>query len=159
LYDKEVRDFLLGKFRTSEMQFGDLLAQWWRIWLLYYVAVLGGGALPLWLRRGVTAVYNIGLPVFAGTLGQCLARWGGDGDRLGNRVFIGFRSPLGAPRPAKLPPGYEANIVAAPFPREAEKALPAAVRQEQEAIVDVEPFAATRHLTLTWRSATGQIRE
>jgi hypothetical protein len=148
LYQQEVRDFLLGKPRWANIDFGELLEFWWRVWLLYYLAVLGGGALLLWLRRGVTSVYNVEPAAFDDILAHVLDKLGLEWTRLGDRVFIGPHGTLvrGGTGPAKLPdsPGLETSP-----PRRA---------QGPEAILDLEPFFATRHVTVHWRSATGSVR-
>jgi hypothetical protein len=161
-YDRDVRQFLLGRLGTGQVQFGDLLAKWWLIWLLYYLGVLAGGALLVWLRREMTAVYNVEPAVFDDTLAQVLDRLGVESTRMGNRVFIGLRGSGGrvSAGPAEqLPPEVSEHIIPGPLPREAPRALTALVRLDQEAVVDVEPFAATRHVTLNWRNSTGRVRE
>jgi hypothetical protein len=162
LYDKSVRDFLLGRFRAADLEFADLLAQWWRIWLFYYIAVVAGGAFLVWYRRGKTAVYNVELALFDETLAQVLDQLGVEWTRMANRIFIGFRTGGNRLLSAKLAnpsPSFEPHVLAGAFTRETVKPAPLVPRQDQEAVVDVEPFQATRHITLNWRSSTGLIRE
>src|SRR5262245_53781812 len=89
-YDRDVRDFLLGKYRFVNIHFTTLFLKWWVFWLLYYVVVLGGGALLVWLRRTRTSIYNIDPLTFDDVLGQVLDRMGVLWMRMGNRIFIGF---------------------------------------------------------------------
>jgi hypothetical protein len=139
LYQREVRAFLINP-RWKNIDFAELMAFWWRIWLLYYLLVLAGSALLIWLRRGVTSVYNVEPAAFDEILAHVLEKLGFEWTRMGNRVFIGFRGTLfRGPPSSDQPP-------------------PPSVRQGQEAIIDLEPFVATRHVTLYWRSATAGVR-
>jgi hypothetical protein len=79
---------------------------------------------------------------------------------MGNRVFIGFRdrSDRGS-RPESLPPAYSTQIISSSFPRGTETPFVGALPAGQEAVLDVEPFYTTRHVTLNWRSASGLLRQ
>jgi hypothetical protein len=110
----------------------------------------------------MTAVYNIDLAVFDQTLAQVLDRLGVEWTRMGNRIFIGFRSGgsrFSLSRLEDSPFGNDPHIFAGAFPQDAAKPVPVAPRPGQEGVVDVEPFRATRHVTLNWRSSTGSLRE
>src|SRR5262249_20029824 len=120
------------------------------------------GAFLIWYRRGMTAVYNVDLALFDETLGQVLDRRGLEWTRMANRIFIGFRIGGHRALPAKgdSPPlRYEPHILEGIVPQEAVKPAPVVPRLDQDAILDVEPFQATRHVTLNWRSTSGPIRE
>ena len=164
-YDRDVRDFLLGKYRfvSLDFTFTNLFLKWWLFWLLYYVLVIGGGAVLVWLRRHITSVYNVEPLVFDETLGHVLDRTGVLWTRMGNRVYIGFPAPRGRHLPPRvapaepLPAPVSTQVMPGPAPQVTEP-LFEVVRPDQEAVVDVEPFYATRHVTLNWRSAGGTVR-
>jgi hypothetical protein len=159
-YDREVRDFLLGRLRSPQFEFAALLAKWWILWLLYYLVVVGGSAALLWMRREVTSIYNIEPAVFDEVFAQLLDRLGLEWTRLGNRIFVGFRG-LTRPGPPPLPPtGPDSEHVRGDvLPLPAAQPFPTLARPDQEAVIDVEPFYATRHVTLNWRSSAGQTRQ
>ena len=77
-------------------------------------------------------------------------------DAPGNRIFIGFRSagrkPLGGGENAGPPLNVQ---VMAGIPRGPEKPMFPA-RGPDQAVLDVEPFYATRNVTLHWTDATGR---
>jgi hypothetical protein len=152
-YDKEVRDFLVGRYHDFGTHFSSLFYKWWGIWALYYLLVLGCAGFLVWLRRGKTAVYNIEPAALDETLARVLERLDLEWARLGNRVFIGF--PGGSIPSAGIPVPQDPHVVAGLPPKR-----PGAVSAwpDREAIVDVEPFYATRHVTLSWVYATGPVR-
>jgi hypothetical protein len=160
-YRAEVRDFLLGKLRDVRMDFGDLFNHWWHIWLLYYLVVFAGCACLLWWRRSLTAVYNVEPAVLDDLLAQALDRMGVEWTRMGNRVFIGFRATgnrsLASRYQIVSAPASE-HVAAAGFPRKNDSPPATPARQGQAAVLDVEPFFATRHVTLDWKSATSLLR-
>jgi hypothetical protein len=154
LYHQSVGDLRVeGRGRVP---FADLAALWWRIWLVYYVAVIGGAIGLLWLRRGKTIVYNIDPADFERTLGQLMDRLGLEWNRLGNRVFVGTGRVA---RPSEaitvLSPHPFAAEPLAPAP---EEAVPLPPRPAGEGVFDIEPFGALCHVTLHWRRHRGLIR-
>jgi hypothetical protein len=161
-YDRDVRDFLLGKYRSVEIQFTTLFLKWWMFWLLYYVVVLGGGAFLIWLRRSMTSIYNVDPLTLDDTLGQVLVRMDVEWTRMGNRVFIGFRDRTRqglVPLSHALSPPIHAPIMPDPSPQKGELRDVDALRSDQEAVLDIEPFYSTRHVTLNWKSASGSVRQ
>ena len=158
-YHAEVRDFLLGK--PPKLDFGDLFERWWLIWLGYYLVVLCGSGLLLWWRNGLTAVYNVDPPVLDDILAQILDRIGLEWTRMGNRVFIGFRGTanrLSAPRIERISSPPSEQITAVDPPRRMETLRTVQARPEPSAVLDIEPFFATRHVTLNWKGAAPPLR-
>jgi hypothetical protein len=162
-YDRDVRDFLLGNYRFVNIHFTTLFLKWWLFWLLYYVIVLGGGALLVWSRRAVTSIYNVEPLIFDDNLALALDRTGVEWTRMGNRVFIGFRDRAGRgslPQPQHSLPGpYHAEIIPGSVVPRVDQPLLEAMRPEQGAVLDIEPFFTTRHVTLYWRNATLTVRQ
>jgi hypothetical protein len=161
-YDREIRDFLLGRFHLTTFPFHVLFLKWWGLWLLYYLIVVGGGAFLVWWRGSKTSIYNVEPLVFDDTLAGVLDRLGVEWTRMGNRVFIGFRNRnTGEPfaGPESVPGAYQVPIRPAPAIRATPTPFPAALPADQEAVLDIEPFYTTRHVTLNWRSGNSLIRE
>jgi hypothetical protein len=146
-YDKEVRDFLVGRFHLAH--FSSLFFKWWGLWVVYYLLVLASAACLIWSRRTKTAVYNVEPAVLDDVLAGALERLGLEWTRLGNRVFIGF--------PAR--PGAEAHVAAGAPPQRPGTARAGLAPPGREAILDIEPFYATRHVTLSWAYTAGPVRE
>ncbi len=157
LYDREVREFLIGRLRPADVSFSDLFAKWWRIWILYYAVVCGAGVFLIWWRRRSSVVYNADPAVFDEILARTLDQVGVEWTRMGNRVFIGFRAGRKMPAGGEQPASEHVQVLSG-YPRAGEKYHPTPGRVDQ-AVLDVEPFYATRNVTLQWTGTTGPIRE
>jgi hypothetical protein len=132
---------------SSLPPFKELVAQWWLVWTLYFVALIGGAILFLWLRRGKTMIYNVGPMDLDRLLAQLLDRLGLEWNRLGNRVVVTA--------------GREAVTLASQdaFTAETPVAEITPPRPPGEAVIDVEPFHTMCHVTLHWRQHSGLLRE
>jgi hypothetical protein len=151
LYHRSLDDVPLAGRATPS--FGDVWAPWWRIWLVYYVLVIGGSVALLWHRRRTTIIYNVSPGDFDRTLALLLDRLGLDWNRLGNRIFVGAGRDASPPAP-ELQPFTGDPLVVAP-----EGAVTLPPRPVGEAVFDIEPFGTLCHVTLHWRRHTGLIRE
>jgi hypothetical protein len=151
-YRRDVRDFLLGSPRWGAVAFDEVLTYYWWIWLLYFVVVIAASALLIWWRSGMVSIYNIEPAAFDELLGQALDHLGLEWTRMGDRVFVCSRHPSAAAGSATPGQPLDEHIMAGV------PAYPVASRPEQEGVLDVEPFAATRHVSLLWRSSGGLLR-
>jgi len=164
-YDREVRAWLVNP-RWADVPFDELLTLYWLIWLVYLILVITGAALLIWLRSAILSVHNIEPAVFDDMLGQTLDRLGLEWTRLGDRVFIGFGTSSGrlAQAPGQSPaPIYCTQIKAELSSRPSDGNLGAGLpvpspSRHGEAVFDVESFAATRYVSLVWRSPGGTLR-
>lgn len=142
-------------------------AKWWSFWVglfaLYFLAVLAGGILMMWLRRRATAIYNLDPEDFDTVLGEVLQRLDLKWRRVANRVFVDCRSQpstrsereavhaeeratalpqlMGDGQPARTPPPIpDPAATGAGFP-DGQRIL----------VLEIDPFRAFRHITLHWR--------
>jgi hypothetical protein len=67
---------------------GELWASWWVVWVLYYLAVLGGASYLIWSRRLVTVVYNIQADPLESALRLTAERLGLAMNRQGNHLYF-----------------------------------------------------------------------
>jgi hypothetical protein len=122
---------------------------WWVTWLLYYLLVVGGAGVMVWLRSGSTVIYNIEPRAFEGVLVRTTQRLTMPVNRLGNRVFLGVS-------------GQPAQLTAAESPTEVmvHPPIPIVVSTviAEQVIVDVDEFTALRNVTLHWRTASPEAR-
>jgi hypothetical protein len=135
---------------TIGSAFLGIWGAWWTTWLLYYLIVVGGAGVMVWLRRGATVIYNIDAHAFETALVQTTHRLGLQVNRLGNRLFLGVSG-----QPMQLV-GQETSteVMAGPPPQSL--AVPRAIAEQ--VIVDVDEFAALRNVTLHWRNASPEAR-
>jgi hypothetical protein len=160
-YHAEVRNFLLGKLRPILPDFGTLFQRWWLIWLCYYFVVLAASAVLVRWRRSFTAVYNVEPAFLDEIVAQILDRIGVEWTRMGNRIFIGFRetgnrSSAARAENSSAPPVAHTTAVR-PLSTDA-ASQPEPSRRNQTAVLDLEPFTATRHVTIAWRNASPLLR-
>jgi hypothetical protein len=132
----------------------ELVLWSWLAWGSYYVLILGGAALLVWLRSNKTVIYNIGAADFDRALEQALARLRLGVTRSGRHLFLGV---AGAPVPQAEPEPQLTAVSTAPLSAGPELASPPPA-SGGDAILDVEPFAALWSVTLHWRSQNGTIR-
>jgi hypothetical protein len=132
------------------------------ILIAYFVIVVAGCALILWLRRSQTAVYNVHPDVLDEVLAGVLDAAGLTWSRAGRRYFIART----AERPTEADKAAEA---APPSPVMVREHLPAAGKRhdypasaealERSAYLEVEPAPALCHATLRWETADGELRK
>lgn len=121
---------------------------WIGVWAAYFVIVIAGSILLLWQRRLVTAIYNVEPASFVDCLAQVLDRLGLDWVRSENRVFIGRQPASVATTAGGSRPVFAGMVGSPPHPTE----MPPRV------VLELEPFAALRHLTLRWSPDAGALR-
>src|SRR5262249_50491098 len=131
---------------------------WWCAWSAYYVLVLSGAALLVWLRAGKTVVYNVGAADFERALEQALARLGLGVTRSGRHLFLGIP---GAPEPQPEPGPEPQPTAVSAAPLSAAQAMADTPPRTSggDALLDVEPFAALWSVTLHWRRQNGAVRQ
>jgi hypothetical protein len=120
---------------------------------VYYVLVVGGAVLLLWVRRGKTILYNVDPGEFERALAQLMDRLGLEWNRLGNRVFVGAGRPATVATPERDVFSTEPLVVAQAGPGGTPP------RPAGDAAFDIEPFAALCHVTLHWHRHSGLVRE
>lgn len=158
---------LNARWRATMVQgrLGSLTGEtsdWWGFWIalwgLYFVLVLGGAAFILWRRRQVTVIYNIERPLLEEALSLTLDRLALEGAVVGNRVYIGARS---GPGEAAAEPRVETFQAAGNGLSGGSHPVgnPGAPAQYLElgrtAVLELDPFPATHHMTLRWRFPEG----
>jgi hypothetical protein len=136
---------------------GDFLAEWWLLWLGYYLVVVLGAVLLLWMRRGKTVIYNVAPADLDRILAQLLDRLGLAWHRLGNRVVAGVAAP--APQAVSVASPYLVRAETGPLDLPPEEPAPMPARPAGQAVFDIEPFATLCNVTLHWRAQSGLVRE
>ena len=121
-------------------------AAWWVAWILYYVFVLGGAALLVWLRRRTTVIYNVDPPTLETALARTAQRLGLAMHRLGNRVFLAARQPV--PTTGSTEVSAELLPPLAQPPR----------WPSEQVVMDVEAFSMLSNVSLHWRSGSPEAR-
>jgi len=142
----------------------------WQFWLFvsafYFLVVVGVAALVLWRQRRLTSIYNVepGMVEFA--LGRVCEHLGLNPVRSGNLYLFGIS--MGTTLEAATP-GEEVEAITSlshegealairrelPVPR---LVAPAPLLQGT-AVLEVETFAAMRHVTLSWEPADSSLRQ
>jgi hypothetical protein len=90
LYYRALRELPLAhQWGTVQEIFSDLLQHQWGVWLGYYLFLVAGSLLLLYLRRRKTIIYNVEPAVFEIVLTRALARLGINWLRQGNRYHLG----------------------------------------------------------------------
>jgi hypothetical protein len=74
---------------TLESALTEIWSAWWVIWVLYYLLVIGGALVLMWMRRDTTVVYNVESQTLESALGRAAQRLGLEMQRRGNRVILG----------------------------------------------------------------------
>jgi hypothetical protein len=154
LFAQAIQNTLFDEGGPSPATADHLHTLWLFAWLGYYVLVLGGAAVLVWLRAGKTVVYNVGAADFDRALEQALARLRLGVTRSGNRLFLSASVPQAEP----VPEPQLTAVSAAPLSAAPE--LPAALPRVSggDAVLDVEPFGLLWNVTLHWRSQNGTVR-
>jgi hypothetical protein len=112
---------------------------------LYFFVIVAACVVVFRRRRGMTCVYNAEPAVVESALVEACERLGLEPIRSGNLFVFG----LSREAPARRPGGLQAPHV---LPRRGARVTPG-VEEElagHDAILDVEAFAAMKHVTLRW---------
>lgn len=138
--------WLLGETASRE----SLLAQW-RFWVflfaLYFAVVVVGSALVFRRRRAQTSIYNVEPAAVEAALEEVCQRLGLSPIRSGRTYVFGPGLEQARPSsPEGIQPPHALHGVTA------RRDVPATADEYagQAAVLEVEPFRATRHVTLTW---------
>jgi hypothetical protein len=138
---------------------------WLGLWVLYFIALLAGSVALLWRRRRLTSVYNVEPAAFDEALARALDRLQLPWWRGGNQVLVGSRGPEGSEPecpPDQAVPAPEQDILEKEAYRRAVPpwtAKPRAGWVNQEAVLELDPFPALRHVTLRWSGDAGPLRK
>lgn len=130
---------------------------------LYFLLVVGGCVLIFLRQRALTSIYNVEPTIVAGVLTDACVDLGLDPIRSGNlfvfglslegparpAFFEGIQAPHSLMRPGRLP--------ASP-PTTGEGQPPAEEFAGQNAVLELEPFAACKHVTLRWDPPDSPLR-
>jgi hypothetical protein len=152
LYAKSVRRLPLEQDpRESLSALFNLWWDWWWIWLLYYLVLVWGGAVLLWLRRSRTVIYNIDPDRWEGALAHVVAQLGLEHTRYGREIII--------ERPALAE--EETLVMEGIVPDTAVEQKPASspVLVGHPARLRVEMFPTLCNLTLHWDDPSPLLRE
>jgi hypothetical protein len=154
--------WLTGRLRDVSVRSAD----WWHFWLVlwagYFVAVVGGAALVLWLRRRSTAVYNITPGQLDDAVNRTLTSLGLPATRVANQFFIHARKDAVAKR--EVDPVHASAYVPADAVRPelsmAVRTEPAPPPADEVALVlRVDSVPTLRHATLTWSESEALTRK
>ncbi len=150
LYERSVAE-------QPRRSFDEVWQQWLLIWAVYYVAVIGGAAFLLWLRRYSTAIYNVQPETVPSLLATTLHRLGIDFAQNAQHQFL--IAPAKSLAPAAIgvtePPTGITELPPA--------AMTAAARERESApqytaAVEVEQFGSLCHATLHWYDVEPAVR-
>jgi len=130
--------------------------------VLYYLGVVGGAALLFQSRRRTTAVYNVEVPALEDALATACRNLGLRPTRSGTLYVFGV-APVGAAAPrgaagAIQAPHHLYGLASAAVPEAAAPPAPFNDLVGQTAILEVDPFAALRHVTLRWDPGDSLLR-
>jgi hypothetical protein len=156
-FRRAIHNTLFEEGGPSVASVDHLHTLWWCAWISYYVLVLVGAAVLVWLRAGKAVVYNVGAADFDRALEGALARLRLGVTRSGSRLLLGFPGPP-VPQAEPLPEPQLTAVSATPL--DAVPELPAAPPRATAggAVLEVEPFGALWNVTLHWRSDSGAVR-
>jgi hypothetical protein len=166
LYSRDLRAFLAGSPRFSPVPITDLLAFYGWMWAIYLTAVIAGSGLLIWWRSRTLSVYNIEPEVFDDILALTLDGLGLEWIRMGDRILVSPRKKASYPDrgPADaLRLVTSEHITAEPLVTSG-PVLPGtgqlaqASSPEEEAVIDIQSFRATRHVTMVWRGPARMLR-
>jgi hypothetical protein len=136
-----------------------LSAPWVALSLLYLVAVVGGVVYAVLRHRRLTSIYNATQAAVERALVEVCEGLGLDPVRSGNVFVFGMLLPEVSSRLAGAPGGIQApHYVQAGGPATAEGIVPPDEFLGQTVVLEVEAFAALRHVTLRWDPAESPLR-
>jgi hypothetical protein len=151
LYSRALREWPPGSGRPLTALVREVLLGQWGLWLGYYSVIVGLAILLLRMRRRKTAIYNVDPADLEIVLTRCLSRLGLLWTRQGNRLLL---SMVSGADPPEIPPGaFKEKLAGKVMPL-----FPAGPSTET-IILDLEPFRAMCHVTLTWRGASQAVRD
>jgi hypothetical protein len=146
LYERSVAE-------QPQRSFDDVWRQWWLIWAAYYVAVIGGAALLLWLRRQTTAIYNVQPDLVPSLVAATLQRLGFDFAQNAQHQFLIAPAKSLSPAVAAISERPQAPEAPAAAGLDAE-----AGAHPYTAAVEVEQFSSLCHATLHWYEIEPAVR-
>ncbi|MFO0926062.1 MAG: hypothetical protein U0736_03360 [Gemmataceae bacterium] len=150
--------WLFGEGGRSALSLEPLRQAWVLFAALYFVLVVAGSAVVLARRRRVTCVYNADPETVERALAASCDRLGLTPVRSGNLFVFGLVLDVLDRKPAASHPGLQG-----PHAHQA-KVLPEADPPAgdeltgQQAILEVESFPATSHVSLWWEPADAPLR-
>jgi hypothetical protein len=140
----------------------------WPFWvflsLLYFVAVVAGAAYQFVRQRQLTCLYNTDLATVERALAAACDRLGLAPVRSGHLYVFGLLQELHSGRRLGVPEGIQAPHIL-PLPTRPSAPNPGGMGAEedeflgQSAILELEPFAALRHVTLRWSPPSSPLRQ
>jgi hypothetical protein len=149
---------------------GTLWEFWILLWVLYFVAVVGGVALLFWRQRRLTCVYNVEPTLVERALLEACARLGLEPARSGNLYLFGLgldlppglRGPTssGIQAPHHLPAAISAEALRPPGPEQGPSGSLLASDElvGPGAILEVDAFPLMHHVSLRWDPADSPLR-
>jgi hypothetical protein len=144
--------FVLGLQSSGEGAVDRLWVAWLGTLGLYFALVLAGAAAMLWLRRKQTAIYNVDDATFEHALSAACARLGLHPAHWGTSyLFDPAKDLLAAAAAQKDDAGIA--VAARPPPQVA------LTESRQAVVMEVDYFAAMRHITLRWSAADSLLRK
>jgi hypothetical protein len=145
-YQRNLFEFSFGRPSSPQQTLEDIWALWWSIWLLYFFVVLGGAAFLIWLRGRSTVIYNVEAQECERVFLCTLENLGLRATRVGNRYAVSIAR-------ATLPGGgADATAISAePLSATPRPPTQLLLARDEEAIVDMDAWAAMFHVTLNWR--------
>ena len=143
---------------------------WAFVWLVYATVILGLAGWMLARRRWVSVVYNVEPATFDKALGHVLDRLGYGWTRRGRCLWVDVRRPAAkaaghdtVPAPHHAP--WAAHVLAgARQAGEAGRETPPLKPEgspdyrDMDMLLEVESWAALRHVTLTWAPGSDPLR-
>jgi len=138
----------LGQVFIDEPAFDELVTgvfdEFWGLTLLYYLLLVCGTAVLIWLRWNKTIIYNVDAERLGGVLHRALARLGLQATRSANQLIV-RRAPVREEHITQLDP--------------AANNLPALISSVPDAILVIEPFPALGNVTVSWFNARPGLRD
>jgi hypothetical protein len=155
--------WLFGRREAADPSGEDLWQFWIFLSVLYFIVVVAGVSYLLWRQRALTSIYNVEPGTVERALAQVCARLGLSPTRSGNLFLFGM-APTGPPSlkgasgatPAGNHLSSAGRVVAAAL-----AGSPAAQGNllNEMGILEVDTFAAMRHVTLRWDPPDSALRQ
>jgi hypothetical protein len=148
LYRKSLGQVFIDESGVDELV-TRIFDEFWGLMLLYYLLLVCGIVLLIWLRWNKTIVYNVDAERLGGVLHRALSRLGLQASRSANQVIVRHAPAREEPIVAEL--DAAANSARA-RPAPLVSSLP-------EAVLVIEPFAALGNVTISWLGARPGLRD